>query len=74
MSDIIDDANNQAEMALQIQLRARRPEGPVATGICLSCEAELAEGKRWCNNFCRDDYDRMTYAAQRNGRRNGFQA
>jgi hypothetical protein len=69
MSDIIDDANNQAEMALQLQLQARRAAGPAATGLCLSCEAPLGQGLRWCDADCRDSHDRVTRAAQRNGRR-----
>ena len=69
MSDTIDDANHQAELALQLQLKARRQAGPAATGFCLSCEAQLEEGKRWCDAHCRDVHDRMVRAAQRNGRR-----
>ena len=71
MSDIIDDANNQAELALQILLQARRAAGPAATGFCLSCEAPLEPGLRWCNVHCRDDHERVTRAAQRNGSRHG---
>lgn len=69
MSDIIDDANHQAELALQFQLRNRRTEGPAATGFCLFCTTPLSEGARWCDAGCRDDHERATRAAQRNGRR-----
>lgn len=69
MSDIIDDANNQAELALQMCLRTRRPSGPTATGFCLSCETPVGEGMRWCDANCRDDFERAERAGQRNGRR-----
>lgn len=71
MSDLIDDANNQAELALQIQLRARRLAGPDPTGRCLHCDAELAPYLRWCDADCRNDYERVESAAKRNGSRHG---
>jgi hypothetical protein len=71
MPDIIDDANNQAEMALQLQLLARRRAGPASTGFCLSCAWPLPDGHRWCDADCRDDHERVLNAAQRNGRHSG---
>ena len=67
MADTIDDANHQAELALQLQLRQRRETGPAATGRCLFCTTPLSQGMRWCDAQCRDAFERL----QRNGRRNG---
>lgn len=56
MADEIDRSVAQQEITLAAQLTARRPSGPVATGACHFCEAELGEGLRWCNASCRDDW------------------
>lgn len=55
MSDIADDANEQIELLLNLELAARRPEGPEATGLCLYCGVP-AEG-RWCDRLCRDGWE-----------------
>lgn len=42
------------ELALS---RARNcADGPQATGRCLWCDSPLADGHRWCNATCRDDW------------------
>lgn len=58
MSDIIDTANDYAEVLTEAARQYRKPEGPKATGFCLNCEEVVAEGKRWCDAQCRDDYER----------------
>lgn len=73
MSDIIDDANDHVEKELTRTLSMRKPEGPVATGLCLFCEHQLVDDetlaraetdglpdntKRWCDSDCRDDWER----------------
>lgn len=30
----------------------------LSTGKCLQCDTEVDGDKRWCNNFCRDDWSR----------------
>ena len=69
MSDIIDNANDQAEMILQMELKRKREAGPEATGACLACDEVVPEGARWCDGDCRDDYERIVRAQRRNGRR-----
>lgn len=51
-----DRATIREENARDDALRERKPEGPVATGQCLNCEKPLADGARWCDSECRDEW------------------
>ena len=56
MSDIIDQANEQADMHLQFALRQRRPTlKPI--GRCHNCGEKLQAGL-FCDADCRGDHDR----------------
>jgi hypothetical protein len=69
MADEIDRANDEAELflarALQQNMDARRRLE--AKGQCLFCREPLAEGLRFCDADCRDDFDRLSEARKRNG-------
>lgn len=54
--DIIDQANEAAEMFNRAAISQRAPEGPAATGFCFNCDARLAAKQRWCDAACRDDW------------------
>ena len=59
MADIFDRATELEEQAREIALRARKPEGPKATGYCLECGEAVEEGRRWCPGVdCRDAWQR----------------
>ncbi len=58
MADNADICDVQNAAAFAAALLVRKPEGPKATGRCLSCEKKLAEGLRWCDAACRDDWQR----------------
>jgi len=61
-SDLIDQANEAAEIFRRSALSQRKPEGPAATGFCFNCDALLATGARWCNVSCRDDWEKQQRA------------
>lgn len=61
--DIIDQANEAAELHLRASLSQRAPEGPAPTGHCLNCDARLAPRQRWCDAMCRDDWQKVERAA-----------
>lgn len=61
--DIIDQANEAAEVFRRSALSQRAPEGPAATGFCFNCEARLRAGLRWCDVSCRDDWEKTKRAA-----------
>lgn len=61
--DIIDQANDAAELFNRAAISQRAPEGPAATGYCLNCEARLKASFRWCDAFCRDDWAKTQRAA-----------
>lgn len=61
-ADLIDQANEAAEIFNRSALSQRRPEGPAVTGYCFNCDAMLAPGLRWCDASCRDDWEKQRRA------------
>ena len=52
------DAATELEMKdREFSIKRRRVEGPKATGHCLWCNETLADGVRWCDAWCRDQWD-----------------
>jgi hypothetical protein len=60
--DIIDQANEAAELFNRAAVSQRKPEGPAATGYCFNCDARLHVGQRWCDVPCRDDWQKAQRA------------
>jgi hypothetical protein len=60
MADEADLAQEQIEASLAhaIRLSTRKPKLQ-STGFCHNCEAPIPRGWLWCDNDCRDDYDRL---------------
>lgn len=62
--DIYDRATEREEQDRELALKRLRPEAPAATGPCLFCGDELPPGQpgqpapRWCDCYCRDDWER----------------
>jgi hypothetical protein len=58
--DIIDEANDTAELFLDAAIRVRKAKAPkVPThgiGMCLNCSADCGD-KRWCDSECRNDWE-----------------
>ena len=56
MADVIDDANNQAQLILdkQIELVRMNVVNPYQneSGICWGCDAPVPDGRRWCSKEC----------------------
>lgn len=67
-ADFLDDAseneNNERERLIQ---KARKTKQVQATGHCLYCNNSLNDGRRWCDEWCRDDYQLEQEASQRHG-------
>lgn len=55
--DLIDQANEVAELHRQIAIDQKKPTGPAASGVCLYCEEPLTNGRRWCDKHCRDEWE-----------------
>lgn len=64
-----DDSQVLEELHLRVSLmnaKAKRTSGPVATGFCLYCKSdEVKKGNRWCDNYCRDDWQDEENAKRR---------
>lgn len=59
MADIADQAAQQNELADAATLRTyRRAEGPTARGQCYNCGEVLTGAARWCDEDCREDWER----------------
>ena len=56
MTTVDDDAAMREEHFLKVALSTRKPAGPVATGRCLYCNAELPDTRRWCDKWCQEDW------------------
>jgi hypothetical protein len=52
-----DDATMREEHFRETALKKRKPNGPVAVGHCLFCNALLDDNRRWCDEWCRDDWN-----------------
>ncbi|WP_396190086.1 DUF2116 family Zn-ribbon domain-containing protein [Flavobacterium sp.] len=59
MADAIDKACEREQMDRDLAIAsARKNNGTAkATGHCLSCNAALDQGKRWCDTECREDWE-----------------
>lgn len=67
MSDIIDDAQVQSDLALEIQLRMRK-KSPQPTGFCHNCDAVLPTDRlHYCDGECARDHEVREAARARNG-------
>ena len=58
MSDLIDIANEAADLFLADALTHRQKPAPIPKGIgvCLTCRNESPKG-RWCGPTCRDEWE-----------------
>lgn len=58
MSDIIDQANDRAQLDLERAIRAARSASPLPApcGHCLNCGESTGPAQRWCDDDCRDDW------------------
>lgn len=59
MSDNLDVASEREELARTAALSQRKPSGPEPTGRCHYCDEIVADGRRWCDNDCRDGWQRI---------------
>lgn len=69
MADIIDMANDRAEMDLQRALDAAMHTPPPLPfcGQCYNCEASLPFSLRFCDSDCCRDYEKRRRAEQQRG-------
>jgi len=70
MTDIFDQASDREQLEREMAIRFSRTAHEIpATGFCLSCgEAMDAPSRRFCDSFCRDDFQKAEDARKRNGR------
>ena len=67
-ADFLDDASeNESKERDRLIQKARKTKSVQATGHCLYCNNTLDDGKRWCDEWCRDDWTLEQEAAQRHG-------
>lgn len=67
-ADILDDASEiESNERERLIAKARKTPKVQATGHCLYCNAPLENGKRWCDEWCRDDWSLEQEARKRHG-------
>ena len=72
MTDAIDKACEREQLDRDLAINSARSAGPEApvTGHCLWCNAELTAQRRWCDAWCREDWNLAQEASRRHrGRR-----
>lgn len=60
MADIIDEANDKADLFLRAALSNRQQSAKVPAhgiGMCLNCGADVEGDRRWCDVDCRNQWD-----------------
>lgn len=65
MTTIDDDATMREEQFREMALNNRKPDGPAATGHCLYCNAALPNGRRFCDEWCREDWSLIEESKRR---------
>jgi hypothetical protein len=62
MSDIIDVANEQAQLILDKQIAiakgAKLDIFPNESGLCWECDSPISDGRRWCSKECAENAER----------------
>lgn len=69
-ADPIDKASAIAEESLRLAIeeaKANAPRPLLANGTCYYCSESLEQGHRFCDEFCREDYDYMMTRRKANG-------
>lgn len=68
MANEADMADDFIEAFLADSLERQRTavsKIPGARGTCLNCDEKIAAGRRWCDQDCRDDWQRIEDARRR---------
>ena len=58
-SDVASD-NEQTERETAVSAIQAKIKPIVKSDICLSCEKPTLSGRRWCDKFCRDDWEKWS--------------
>lgn len=56
MADIVDKAQELEGLHLTQALQNRKPEAP-RTGKCLYCEESIPTTHRFCDGYCREEFE-----------------
>lgn len=69
MSDVIDQANDMAEVMLTAQRSIRKHDKLLAMGCCHYCSEFLPKvGQLFCDSACREDYESEDRLRKQSGR------
>ena len=60
MADDVDIASDLEQLRRDAAIAAvvNKKPAAIANGLCQECGEQVATGVRWCDNFCRDDWQR----------------
>lgn len=69
-ADPVDKATAVAEESLRLAIEAAKANAPAPlpiTGSCYYCHEPIGQGRRFCDEFCREDHDYMMTRRKVNG-------
>ncbi len=59
MADLLDQAAEHQALIEEANIqRIRNQAGPIGVGYCLNCRETLAPDHSFCDQDCRDDYNK----------------
>ena len=63
MATVDDQATQKEEFDREIALKYHRKDsGPTPCGLCYYCQSPVRPNARWCDEDCRDDWQREVWA------------
>jgi hypothetical protein len=58
MSDDVDQTQDRLDLEQELRKKYRKAPTPIkGVGYCLNCGEPLSKDWRWCDQYCRDDYE-----------------
>lgn len=61
MSDDVDQTQDRLDIEQALRTKYRKEPAPIkGLGYCLNCGEPLRKDWRWCDKYCRDDYEFRT--------------
>jgi hypothetical protein len=65
--DESDQATDREIKDRELLMNVKKPVGPEATGYCLNCEVRVQKDQRWCDIYCKEDWEARVHLGNKGG-------